>query len=680
LTGRTRFKDFLDSLGQQTLPIIINLPSFKGLCLNGCNSGCEMLQALREQIQGQRSADVSPTRRSVDPIGLTVAVGIGYFLAARLSLFLLAKPDGVAVFWPAAGISSGILIAFGREVRWPVAIGTMAATIMANLTSDRTIWNAIASALCNAGEALFVAWLIERYFGVGFSLGRLRQVLGLLAAAIVATAASGVPATVAYRVLQSPDAPVFTTWQHWVASDAIGIITVAPSIIGFASAEREPPLWRELVEGAVALVLVAALMGIIVFLPPASWGIELPVELLFPVLLWLTARCRPFFAAVAVLVVSLVIVCSATFHLGLFNNVHLSTNEILGVQGDIVGVAIFAFVLAALFEERRQHETVVMQNEARLQKALAAGGVAAFDWDLKSDLLQNSESAAQILGIDPRKTVTSTSFLTRVHPDDRKVLKALVRSVSPSNPSYSAIFRYIRPDGREVWLEETSKAEFDAAGRVVSVEGLLLDITERKRAEERQRALMAELDHRVKNALARVAVVAMSTRQSSGTLDEFVRSLDGRIHSMATAHALLSQSRWHGVGLTSLVNTQLAPYATDANIRISGTDVTLTAAETQAMAMVLHELVTNAAKYGALSIPGGRVLVNWDRRPNGDATATLMLEWRELGGPPVAGELQSGYGTSLIRDLVPHELGGIVDLVFASDGLVCRIEIPLETV
>ena len=136
----------------------------------------------------------------------------------------------------------------------------------------------------------------------------------------------------------------------------------------------------------------------------------------------------------------------------------------------------------------------------------------------------------------------------------------------------------------------------------------------------------------------------------------------------------------HGVGLTSLVNTQLAPYATDANIRISGTDVTLTAAETQAMAMVLHELVTNAAKYGALSVPDGQVSVSWDRRLNGDATATLMLEWRELGGPPVAGELQSGYGTSLIRDLVPHELGGIVDLVFASDGLVCRIEIPLETV
>src|SRR3974390_1900950 len=129
----------------------------------------------------------------------------------------------------------------------------------------------------------------------------------------------------------------------------------------------------------------------------------------------------------------------------------------------------------------------------------------------------------------------------------------------------------------------------------------------------------------------------MSTRQSSGTLDEFVGSLDGRIHSMATAHALLSESRWHGVGLTPLSIPNLRPTQRTRTFRISGTAVTLTAAETQAMAMVLHELVTNAAKYGALSIPDGRVLVNWDRRLNEDATATLMLEWCELGGPPVAG-------------------------------------------
>src|SRR4029079_18329482 len=107
--------------------------------------------------------------------------------------------------------------------------------------------------------------------------------------------------------------------------------------------------------------------------------------------------------------------------------------------------------------------------------------------------------------------------------------------------------RFVRSDGQEVWLEETSKAEFDAAGRFVRLKGLTLDITERKHAEQRQDLLIAELDHRVKNVLARVGVVAMQTRQGGNSMDGFVKALDGRIQSMAVAHSLLSQSRWHGV-------------------------------------------------------------------------------------------------------------------------------------
>jgi two-component sensor histidine kinase len=229
-----------------------------------------------------------------------------------------------------------------------------------------------------------------------------------------------------------------------------------------------------------------------------------------------------------------------------------------------------------------------------------------------------------------------------------------------------------------VWLEEASRAEFDAAGRYVRLKGLTLDITKRKRAEEHQDVLIAELDHRVKNVLARVAVVAMFTRESSRSMDEFGQALNRRIQSMADAHALLSQSRWHGVGLADLVHRQLAPYTTSATATIGGPDVTLTAAATQAVAMALQELVTNALKYGALSTPDGRVSVSWDRRPSGDAAARLMIAWRELGGPPILAPTKSGYGTSLIRDLIPHELGGTVDLVFASDGVYCRIEIPLE--
>jgi two-component sensor histidine kinase len=160
-------------------------------------------------------------------------------------------------------------------------------------------------------------------------------------------------------------------------------------------------------------------------------------------------------------------------------------------------------------------------------------------------------------------------------------------------------------------------------------------------------------------------------------MDEFVRALGGRIQSMAAAHSLLSQSRWHVVGLTDLIRHQLAPYTTDANTTICGPDVMLTSAETQAVAMVIHELVTNAAKHGSLSSPNGRVSVSWDRTGT-DAAAMLTIAWRELGGPPIAARVQSGYGSSLIRDLIPHELGGTVDLVFAADGACCKIAIPLE--
>jgi two-component sensor histidine kinase len=198
-----------------------------------------------------------------------------------------------------------------------------------------------------------------------------------------------------------------------------------------------------------------------------------------------------------------------------------------------------------------------------------------------------------------------------------------------------------------------------------------------RRSDQSQKLLIAELDHRVKNILAEVAVVAGSTRQGSRSIDEFLGSLDARIQSMAAAHALLSASGWQSIGLGSLVRTQLAPYATGTNVTISGTDVVVNSTETQALAMVLHELATNAAKYGALSIPGGQVSVRWDLKPNGAGT-NLTLLWRELGGPPVAPEHPSSYGTNLISNLIPHELGGAVDLVFAKEGVSCRIQIPIR--
>jgi len=241
---------------------------------------------------------------------------------------------------------------------------------------------------------------------------------------------------------------------------------------------------------------------------------------------------------------------------------------------------------------------------------------------------------------------------------------------------YEAEGWHVRKDGSRFWASFAINPILGKEGALIGFAKVLQDVTGRKQVEQHQQLLLAELDHRVKNILAQVAAVAASTRQGSRSVDEFLRSLSGRIQSMASAHTLLSKSGWQGVGLDALVRNQLAPYATDTNITISGTDIMLTAAESQALARVMHELVTNAAKYGALSIPDGHVSLNWDRKSNGAGT-NLSIVWQECDGPPLKCGIQSSYGTNLIRDLIPHELGGKVDLVFASHGVSCRIDVPI---
>ena len=639
-----------------------------------------MLHKVPNQAE-RRLAVADPTRQWVSAVGFAVAVGIAYFLAARLSLSLLTKPDGVAVFWPASGVAAGVLIALGPGARWPVAIGAMAATIVANLLGDRTFAGAITFALCNAGEAILTAGLIERQFGPCFSLDRLRHVLGLLAAAVIGCAISGVGGTLGFKWFHGSTAPILTTWQHWLASDALGIVTVAPLLIGIAAAVRDPLPQSEVIEGALALVAITVTSALVIFLPREPWATVVPIALLFPLLLWLAARCRPAFAAAAAFIVALTIVWTTTFGIGYFGDPDLPiADRILDAQAGILTTSLCTLVLAALFAERRQHEVELSEGAARLQEALTAGAVTTFEWDARTGSSHRSENAAKILGYDPQAPFTATHFLSRIHAADRARFEAHVRSVRPDSPSYAVTFRVIRPDGREMWLEETATAEFDAAGQCVRIKGLTVDITERKRADEHQRLLIAELDHRVKNVLARVAVVAMYTRQGSSTMDEFTQALDGRIQSMAVAHELLSQSRWQGVRLADLVRRQLAPYATDANTTTDGPDITLTAEATEALGMVLQELVTNASKYGALSLPNGRVSVRWECRNSGDAATGLTIVWRETGGPPVSAPTQYGYGTSLICDLIPHELGGTVDLAFSSDGVSGTIGIPLKAV
>jgi len=316
----------------------------------------------------------------------TVAVAVTYFLSARLSLVLLEKPDGVAVFWPAAGVASGVLIVAGSAARWPVVVGVMAATILANLLGDRNLWSSILFAVANAGEAAIVAGVIERLYGLPFELNTLRRVIGLFAATIAGTVVSGIVGTMGFVWFHTTTASVPTIWLHWVASDALGTLTVAPLVIGLASLIRNVPSKRECAESALALAVVCVLCAFLVFLPHEPWTLELATLALCPLFVWIAARLPPGITTAATFICAITIVATTTFAIGTFGDSRLSFEQrIQSAQASILAISFGALVLTALFSERRLQQIALLEREARLQEALRAGGVMAFEWDLAAE-------------------------------------------------------------------------------------------------------------------------------------------------------------------------------------------------------------------------------------------------------------------------------------------------------
>jgi PAS domain S-box-containing protein len=330
--------------------------------------------------------------------------------------------------------------------------------------------------------------------------------------------------------------------------------------------------------------------------------------------------------------------------------------------------------------ERKQAEQALAERNMQLALAARSGLVGSYAYDADTEIMQISEGYAAIHGFPEGTTeIARCECLAGVHPDDlARVEQLRSDAFRERRREYKAEYRIIRPGGELRWVETRCFITYDSEVCPHRVVGVSIDITERKRVEEQQRTLLAELDHRVKNALATVSAVVSHTRQGNRSVADFVAALDGRIRSMATTHELLSARQWHGVSLTELVRRELAPYAARNNTEIGGPDVTLRAEAGQVVSMVLHELATNAAKHGALSAQDGRVSVHWHGALNGNADGGIALDWQESGGPSVQAPEACGYGMEIIRDVIPYELGGRVDLSFPADGLCCRLEIPAQ--
>ncbi|MGO9546491.1 MAG: PAS domain S-box protein [Rhodomicrobium sp.] len=234
----------------------------------------------------------------------------------------------------------------------------------------------------------------------------------------------------------------------------------------------------------------------------------------------------------------------------------------------------------------------------------------------------------------------------------------------------------MRADGTEFPIEAAISQSETGRSKIFTV--ILRDVTERLKAEERQRLLTAELDHRVKNMLASVSAVINMSARGARTVAEFSDTVAARLHAMTSAHNLLQRTRWGGADLALLCELVLGPYRSQTgNIRLEGVPLTLTPKAAQSIALAFNELVTNALKYGALSVPDGRVSVSWWRTTVTAEPDRVRVVWRESGGPPVAVPARKGFGLSVLQNMIAYDLNAAVNCEFHPQGLMWVIDGPL---
>jgi PAS domain S-box-containing protein len=331
--------------------------------------------------------------------------------------------------------------------------------------------------------------------------------------------------------------------------------------------------------------------------------------------------------------------------------------------------------------ERRRAEEDLRAEEARLRLALEAGRLGTWEWDVATGTAVRSPRHDAIFGYEePPPGWSFRRFMRHVLPEDRgSVARAFRAAVEGGAADLSFECRVRRADGAERWIEGRGQPVRDAAGRPVRLLGVLADVTERKRAEERRALLVNELNHRVKNTLAVVQSLAAQTARGAPDLAAFGAAFQRRVLALARAHDLLTRGDWTGAPLREVVRAGLAPMDMDAarvDLSASGAaDAVLPPGAAVTLAMAVHELAANALKHGALSVPGGRVSVAC--RTAAESGGAAVVEWVERGGPPVAGPpSRRGFGLRLLERGLAAQAGVGADLRFEPEGLRCTLRLP----
>jgi two-component sensor histidine kinase len=323
-----------------------------------------------------------------------------------------------------------------------------------------------------------------------------------------------------------------------------------------------------------------------------------------------------------------------------------------------------------------------LADAERLDRALDAGGAGAWEWHVEDGAIHINQKLASLLGLRPHAPVLPESrFFALVHPDDLALLRVALGEATAGGHGFAHEFRICREDTREArWLWSQSRVcEPMAPGETLMLTGLVFDVTERRFAQETRELLNRELSHRLKNLLSIVGSLVVMTGEQRPEAREFVTLFQARLNNLAAAHDLLVQSEWQPVALAKLVEKALTPLGVLDRISLTTNDLVIGSYDAQTLVLVVHELATNAIKYGALSNGSGTVGLSFQMvQPTGADAATLLIAWQETGGPEVAPPTTKGFGVDLLERLGRRQEPDQTVLDWRKEGLCCHISLRIN--
>jgi PAS domain S-box-containing protein len=358
---------------------------------------------------------------------------------------------------------------------------------------------------------------------------------------------------------------------------------------------------------------------------------------------------------------------------GTLVNIALTVSPIRDEAGQIIGASKIARDITAY----KRAESALRASEERFRNLANAVPHIVWTADPDGNITFANDRWFHYSGITPEQNVRQWPELV-LHPDDReRCIEQWSRALREGS-EYEIEVRNRRHDGEYRWFLTRASPIRDAAGRITAWFGSTTDIHDRKLGEERQKILAAELSHRVKNLLTVIQVLAERTGDRATSVEEFLAAFRGRLQAINSAQSALVASDWHGASLRGLVRAALEPYLGDASrIDLDVQDLPIRSEIALTLTLALHELATNAAKYGALSSPTGRVSFTARVQP-GDRGDELRMEWQERGGPPVQEPKTTGFGTTILGQAMEYQHQGGAKLIWRETGLVCYLTLPLS--